>query len=600
MMRRPAFLRQADVTRSSLCSPVVRLWCAGLCLALLAAMACTPTHTIRVDMTRARPEVLDTLRAVGAGDVVRLEVIDTVWGNRYAAGINSAAIAAVERNLVFGGGSLQKLSQTFAPVVLNTGARRDDTGRGRAFEADSVCVHLAGMSSAAVQDSVAELNRVTALMGVLRDSINVAADLLASNQYAAIRAFAADVQIRNAIRAAASDTLADRTAQMLADLVANPSSSPPTKERLDGLALGIRSYAQRVDGIVALIPAAALSSDVRLGVATFKAQVQRYRRLRADAVARELRLGARHCITGALPGEDLGLVRDGVDLGPLVNNPALDPAALDLDLRRIIRNTEVLAGAFNTLPGWAVGPSPQLALERSFEGNKEITVSVLRRPRYGRFEARVIETPRAPAAGAKKADGAPADPAGGGAPSLTEARNDTVAVIRFEIYPRYRFHLGAGFVRSPLRTRTYETSADTLNGVPGQTARLTGETPFQFFPVALLSYSLYPAAGQIYDARVRPGWPSLQRMGLAVHAGLSLTDPTDDIMFGVSTEPFPGLRLGAGYHLAYVQIAPRGTGVFVAEEDGPVLDRRWRGEWGATSLTVDAKVFFETVGALLK
>jgi hypothetical protein len=571
------------------------------CLALFTATACTPTHVIQVDMTRPRPEVLDTPRAIGAGDIVRVMVIDTIWGNSYAVGINSAAINAVERNLVFGGGSLQKLSQSFAPVVLPSSGRRDDTGAGLAFTLATSCPLPPGIAQATVDEQLALLNQAWARLDELRDSIQTTVQLLSSNPFDAVRAFASNAEIRRIILAAAEDPLPVETAELLSRLLANTRAPRPEPEELDALVVQVRDYARRVEGIVALVPAAALTPDVRLGLATFREQVLRYRDLHdaASALRRQLTVPSA-CVTGTLPARELSLSRHGVDLSPLVNNPALDPAALDLALRRIVHNTELLAGVFNALPAWSVGPAEQLALERSFEGNKEVTVAILRRPRYGHFEARVAEAPRTSQSGTKKGEAiTPAD-AGAGAPSLAETRTDTVALIRFETYPRYRFHVGAGFVRSPLSTRSYETTADTVDGVPGLRIREAGRTPFQAFPVAVLSYSIFPAAGQIFDARVRPGWPSLVRSGLAVHAGLSLNDPTEDLVFGLSTEPVPGVRVGAGYHLSYVQVARAGAGAFVPATAGPAVERRWRGEWGAVNVAVDAKVFFETIGALLK
>ena len=575
---------------------VRRAWVAAGCLALAGAVACTPTHTIRVDMTRARPEVLDTPRAVGAGDIVRLVVIDTIWGNRYVAGVNSAAITAVERNLVFGATGLSKLSQTFAPVVKTAGGSRDDAGGGLAFTLAPGCKLPPGVSKATAEDQMAELERLSGRLSELRDSITTSVELLTSNQYDAIRVFALDPNVRRVAQAVADDPLPGETAALLSRLLENPRMPRPTPDALDALLDRVRNYGRNVEAIAALVPAAAQAADVRLGLSTFKEQVLRYRELHAAAGVFRQRVAAPACIIGALPSPDLPLVRRGVDLRSLVNNPALDPAALDLALRRIVRNTELLAATFNALPAWSVVRTEQLALERAFEGNKEVTLSVVRRPRYGRFEARVAEVPRTapPAKDAAAAAGA------SGAASLVEARNDTVASVRFETYPRYRFHVGAGFVRSPLTTRSYETTADTVNGVPGFQVRETGETPFQLFPAALVSYSIFPAAGQIFDARVRPGWPSLERAGLAVHAGLSLTEPTRDLTFGASTELFPGLRIGAGYHLSHVQVAPRGLGVFVPLTDGAAVERRWRGEWGALSLALDAQVFFSTIGALLK
>jgi hypothetical protein len=511
--------------------------------------------------------------------------------------VNSAAITAVERNLVFGATGLSKLSQTFAPVVKTAGGSRDDAGGGLAFALAPACTLPPGVVQAAVDDQLAELNRLWGRLSELRDSITTSVELLTSNQYDAIRVFAFNADVRRVAQAVADDPLPNETAALLSRLLENSLMPRPTPEALDALLNRVRNYARNVEAIAALVPAAAQAADVRLGLSTFKEQVLRYRDLHAAAGVFRQRVAVPACVIGTLPSPDLPLVRRGVDLSPLVNDPALDPAALDLALRRIVRNTELLAATFNALPAWSVVRTEQLALERAFEGNKEVTLSVVRRPRYGRFEARVAEVPRtAPPA----KDAAAAAAGASGAASLVEARNDTVASIRFETYPRYRFHVGAGFVRSPLTTRSYETTADTVNGVPGFQVRETGETPFQLFPAALVSYSIFPAAGQIFDARVRPGWPSLERAGLAVHAGLSLTEPTRDLTFGASTEPFPGLRIGAGYHLSHVQVARRGPGVFVPLTDGAAVERRWRGEWGALSLALDAQVFFSTIGALLK
>jgi hypothetical protein len=354
-------------------------------------------------------------------------------------------------------------------------------------------------------------------------------------------------------------------------------------------------YARRVEALAALIPADSILVAERIGLAGFKRNVIEHRALVADLLARAAPLRGGACITGTIPTPaHISLTDRGEDLTPLITMPELDPARLDLALRTIVRSTELLASSVNALPRWGVGPARQIVLEQSFESNKEVSVALVRRPRYGRFEAHVTAAP--PAKGASDGGDAKAE----GLPALTVAREDTAAVVRFNVYPRYRFHIGAGFVYSPLRTRSYEATTDTVEGTIGDRITRTGDTPFQIFPVALLSYTLFPTAGQIYDGRVRPGWPSLERLGLAVHAGLSLNDPTEDLMFGLSTEPFPGIRFGAGYHLARVEVARGDPGTFVPASAGPALRDTWRGEWGAMTLALDATVFFNTLGALLK
>jgi hypothetical protein len=179
--------------------------------------------------------------------------------------------------------------------------------------------------------------------------------------------------------------------------------------------------------------------------------------------------------------------------------------------------------------------------------------------------------------------------------SVTAPRMDTVAIVTIPVLQRYRFHLGVGMVYSTLKTGVFQTPADTVGGTPGVRVVRTGTDENRLLPMAMLSYTLYPFGGRYVDARAYRTLPILAP-NVSVQAGLSLSDPSEQLYAGLSAEFFPGLDIGVGHHFGYVQTTTR-EGQFVPLTE-IATSSRWRNAW-AYSLTLDAQTFIAAFGTLI-
>lgn len=598
-----------------------------LVFTVLAAVlaACTPTHTIRVNADGPVPRVEEAPEFVGAGERVRVVVADSVWGNRWVAAATLADLATIGRSLVFGSGELSKLTKWFAPATRPAADPGIEPTVAPVFTAvrtepvRTAAEHAAARSLAEVLDS---LNTVHSVVQVLTEKANAELTKLDKPELLPFLQFTFDNTMHRLAARLASDTTGPRAADLLGRL-ATGQADRPTPEQMDAWVVAARGFAQRLAALAAFVPPG-LDDPMVEDLSQTITNLRDYRAQRADSVARRdallrraetLARQSRATVRGQPTDAPLKSTVRGIDLSRLLEPGAVfDLPRIHADLQTAEQNARRLAAALNQLPAWAKSPGAETIMTRVFAGPKEVSLKIVRHPRYGTFS--VVEE-AAPASGGAASTGKSAPASGKGADAksagidgnaadangangrsrISEVRDDTVRA-RLEVLPRYRFHVGAGLVWSPLGTHTYATSIDTVDGRPGVRVRQTGFTPNQLIPIGLLSYNILPLGGKTFDAREYHDWPSLEALGLSLQVGVSLRDPAEHVFFGASTEPFPGLMVGYGHHLGYVERSRKAPGSFVADEEGPAIEKHWRGDWNAWSLGVDAIVFFKTLGSL--
>jgi hypothetical protein len=603
-------MRWTDPTPS--CETAGRAMRSALFLGLLMATACAP-QTIRVDLNGPRPRI-DAPSFVGAGDRVRVVVSDSNWAHSYFSVMSTSDVGAVERSLVFGATELSKLGTLFHPTK-ESGSRDMMDPDEPGFVLSDQCLDGLSDSIAPMVKLLADsVNRLERPLLAARDSLNEIARAIRTPTGVALVTLLTDLPRRSLAVSLARDPLPAEASELLTRYTESRVRLADRREPVEAIILRALAYADRVGDLVALLPAGLDSAAaeelspllLRLDplLMHYSGAVGSYRQSAAVRSRLRRRLGDR-CVPELEPVAPTHPLQADPSIAALRNETAASALSVVNDLGSIARRTELLANVLNRLPGWVSSAEPQTVLDRGFAPN-EVRIVVARQPRFGRFLATV--TPSSNNLSQDEAE-EKADESGRliRVPELNEVTSDSVAVIRFDVYPRYRFHLGAGLVRSPLAVRHYLTAVDTVDGIAGVRIRETEKVPFQVFPAAFLSYNLYPFAGRIYDRRAE-GWQGLgERLGIAAFAALSLQDPARDVVLGLSTEPFPGLQLGYGRHFSSVEspsFSPAGSryapGDFVPDAEGAALNRRWDAAWSALSLSVDANVFFTTIGALLK
>jgi hypothetical protein len=192
-------------------------------------------------------------------------------------------------------------------------------------------------------------------------------------------------------------------------------------------------------------------------------------------------------------------------------------------------------------------------------------------------------------------------------PSAVAAAAATFPTAEVDVLPRYRFHMGVGLMRSRLRSSTYSTEADTVDGVAGTRVTVTGESPYKNTPIATLGYSILPSEGKVYgaqgyvtsaDSASRGILDYIYQAGLGFTFGVGLKDPLDQFFLGAETEPVPGVFFGLGYHFGSVSVSRADSTAFVPKNMGDAIFRQWKQSF-AWQVSVDPSVIVSALGKLV-
>lgn len=597
---------------------------------MLLLLAACSTHAVRhVDIIVAPESV--SVRApsyIAVGDSLTVRVQDRRYVNRYEARHTEGTLTAIARAPLFGSADLQKIDLRFQPSRTPAGGDEPPTRVNNLFflERLDTADEVADVAQLA-QEAEDDLAEVASRFRERLDSLRV---VVASDpaEFARLRLLVDDCWVPVA-DAVASDPAPTRMARLL-DSLASGVLDSIAPERLESARRDAEAYALRLDALRALLPAAppagsAENSQVgelmeRLGtdLADHQALERSANELwKAAGVATPVRSRS-----ALLPSS---VQVSGIDLGPWLADP--DRLLADLDeiqarVSRVNQHTERLVLALNQLPSWTRTSAAESIFTQLFPAEKEVKVVVVRRDRYAPFS---IASPRNSAAPPAKKDPAvtagtvtvtttttvrESTEAGGGGEeskkdvpaaqnvaltSLAAPRMDTVAVVNIPVLQRFRFHLGVGMVYSTLKTGVFQTSTDTVGGVPGVNVVRTGTDENRLLPMAMLSYTVLPSGGRFVDARAYRTLPILAP-NVSVQAGISLSDPSQHLYAGVSAEFFPGLDIGVGHHFGYVQTTSR-EGQFVPLPQ-PATTNRWMNDW-AYSFTLDAQTFMAAFGKLI-
>jgi len=640
----------------------------GRAVTLLVVLACTsacvPEPQQVVINAGPRPRVVKKPDYIVEGANVHVVVRDSVYANTYRAHDTATAIEPVPRAPLSGAGAsaLGKLANgiplpfrsaaaggrgieknlNFAlpgagilegETRLETAVKRwliENSGaaplRGaRLINARKLLVDLTEQRDEAVDSAEARTETAIHAAGKLNQ-------LLVENpEQASVLSFMRDEQAHRLADQLANDPAPREASRILLATTTSGRISVSPKD-LHGVLDDAERYSRMLGTLLTFVPAQVTAPSDSLRTLLEVIRASRTGRAAAitqaeslQALAQQLagRIGA-PADAGSLPGfsEIPPTLAVGEDISTLVDparTPDLKLLAVREDLLTIQRQSDRLVSTLEQLPRWTVGPAEETVLTQRFYGSKEVKLTVIRRPRFGTFELQAEPAPtktstsggNAAAGKATAGNGATEEGSNEKADAATPApreikppKVDTIAVMRIPVVKRSRFHLGAGLLRSPLDTETFSTTSDTTSEGAGVHVRRTGAAPYRLAPAAVLSYSILPRAGKLfdgraYDVRATP-LDYLRQAGLAAQIGLSMTNPTEEFFFGASTEPFPGLMVGLGYHTAYVETSEH-AGKFLPNSSGlPATEKQWRGEWGAWTVSIDAELFASVFAGLLK
>jgi hypothetical protein len=597
--------------------------------ATLAAMGCHPGHrTLELTptpgglVTRVPPYIT-------SGDSLEVVVHDRDWSHEYVVTASGVTRTETSRAPVFGsatglGAITRGFPLTFHPTsaaaqvafVGATGIAEvgEPSWPAAARDVDSLLGAPGGTSGARVAALRQALRRLDAYLdsmapvvdqrtGVVNALLGTLHQRLAKSPgEVRLLRFLADTLLHATLVDFSRDPAAASLQQQLADAMRRDTASLDTAAATAAV-LAQDAYLRKLRAISALVPPfpEPIDGDVgtlgealgslKLAVALHDSADARFRAGEALSrkVVEQLRAGSPAASDGfhASPTEAMEpLEAAGTALCPLLkaDRPGGDLEVLRGAVFTIDANTRTVVATVAQLPAWVRGPGSETVYGHVFHGSETLTIDVRRRPRFMIFNF-------APDTGAE------AEPSGAARSAVQTADTPIVGSYKVLLAERFRFHVGAGFVYSRLHTRTFESTSATEGGVSGIRVRETGEARNAVFPALVVSYALLPTAGRVLDGQVDRNRFTVARAGLSVQTGMSLQAPTEQLYFGLSTEPFPGLSLGAGYSLAYLERSSR-TG-FVPDAEGNPVRKRWLGDWGAFSLVVDAAVFTSTIGALL-
>lgn len=620
-------------------------------LALLAAAGCAPRpQTVSIG-GGPRPAVIEAPAMVPEGTELHVVVHDSVYAHAYRTDDKVTTLSDVPRAALFGAASLSKLAngfplqfkrgsgtgggvaQTFALVELG------DRNGGRLVLADSMAEALLDEhpGTAPLRSGERQLmeSALLALLNLRDEEFKVAAEerhnavthtddlrrfLLGHADQAAVLAFMLDAEAHALVKQLAADPLPARASRHLLQATESRRIAIPP-DTLLRLMDETESYGRRLATLLVFAPPTVTAPEEQLrarleaiggALTARKAAVGEGERFHTLAVRLARRLGET-ARAGALPAAEPipPLTAAGLAITRRVApDRATAPELLSVreDLQAVQRQSERLVATLARLPEWTRGPDTATVLRRRFYGSNEVGVTVTRQPRFGAFTLTGgAAPPPAPKPGGsgsgdkKEGDGEGATPR---PQQVTAPKVDTVAVVRVPVLPRFRFQLGAGLMHSPLETGRFDTETDTTEAGPGVYVRDAGTADQRLAPMALLSYTVLPLSGKMFDGRAydtRRGLGDyLRQAGLAAQLGLSMTNPTEELFFGISTEPLPGLSVGWGYHTAYLETSDY-VGQFVPNSTGvSPTQKEWRSTWNAWTLALDAKVFAEVFGSLLK
>jgi hypothetical protein len=627
---------------------------AFLLAALTTAAACTPPpEQVRID-AGPRPQVIKRPAVVPEGAEIQVVVVDSAWANAYRVADSLKDLEPAARAALFSAADLSKLSEgiphtlratavsrarvetkatSAAPRALFQGTRRPEP----AAEADSL-LRLPDPLSAGAERGLRELaptlreqrnsaaNRVRQETDSVNSALaNLSRQLMSDPGAVSVLEFIFNAPAHDLADRLAKDSLPGEASRLLLSAARGGSLAIPPHTLLHVLN-ATDAYGRRLNSLLAFVPTTVktTSDELKTALQAIRGAFDEHSSAEsafAQADARLRGVAARlrdPSLEGTPPnlGQLASFIVAGVDLRPLLaGRAASDPelAAVREDLTAVRWQTERLVSVLGQLPRWTRNPEgAEVVLRQRYYGNKDVRLHVTRHPR---FVTPVLEE----GAGAPKPAGkngtaearrdGDAGQAGEtdstGAPrALSNTMEATVTTVHVPVVQRFRFQLGAGLMHSPLDTERFETREDSTDAGPGVYVRRSGVVEQRLAPVALLSYTIFPLSGKMFDARAYDARRSfgdyVRQAGLAVQLGLSMTNPTEEVFAGISTEPLPGLTVGWGYHTAYVQTSEH-AGEFVPDSSGlsPTVGA-WRSTWNAWTVGVDAKVFAQVFGSLLK
>ena len=588
------------------------VWALGL-----ASGACLRVHEIHVYPGAPEPVVGDP-GVIGEGDSVKIWVHDRVYGNRYVGSASSTDLASINRALVFGGTGLEKVANWFSLAKPTPPAADDGAGTPAGPVSDFVPTDSATRPRSELEQALDARDEAYQRASALRDravarTSDVAALVRERPELVPVLGFLSNRPLHQLAIALADDGTPRTASERLTALSRDASISLPP-DTLTALVWRGRDFAARLEALSRQIPPnvapddpqvaklAPMVADVDSLLREFRTQltIGAGRQAEAERIARAT--GASDPRLAATPPPPPQLVVFGSDLTMLGMDSPSTLTDLHVRLATVQENARRLAAALSLLPRWTRAPvDSAVVFEREFSGDKEVTLSILRQPRFGTFTVASEPAGKGTSTQADAdADSGSASPAVQ-APTLAEAVNDTVAKIRLEVFPRYRFHLTAGAMYSPMRRRDFTTVADTADGVAGMRIQETGKATSQLLPVGMISYVLFPTEGKIFARQAYGKRPMAEQLGLELQAGASLQHPTEDAFVGLATEPFPGVDVGVGMHFAHVDQPAAGyrAGDLVPDSAGAPVVKVWRRRIGL-SVTVDASTFAQTIAGLFK
>lgn len=609
---------------------------AGLATLLLAACSIHEVRTVTVTVSPDRVTV-DRPPYMAVGDSLAVHVRDERYANRYVATTSESTLAALDRAPLFGATDLKPIQLSFG---ANRTATEDDGAPFRQSDAEEDGAEDDGSEGARTafdeaREAEFNLEAVALLVRARLDSLRTAV-INDPDELARLRLLVDDewAEVADSVTA---DPAPIHTAQLLKDLAAGQIASiaPPDLEATRRQA---ERYARRLNALRALLPADPPAGGESESVV--RVLMERLANDLADYEEREREADARwrdvHRAGQTVPPRErlaqlpTSMRVSGIDIRPWLEDPdqlQADVEDVQARIAGVNQRTELLARALNQLPAWTFTSGTDTIFTQLFATQTQVKVVVMRKDRYAPF------TTAAPGGGGAAAvvkgesdeadddgsvtvtttttirsprgegDGEEEDEEDAGdddaatkvtVTGLVPPAAETVAVVDIPVLQRYRFHLGVGMVYSTLASGVFQTTADTVDGMPGVNVVRTATDEGRLLPMAMLSYTLYPFGGRYVDGRAYRAIPIVPP-NLSVQAGISLSDPSKHLYAGVSAELFPGLDLGVGHHFGYVQTTRR-EGEFVPVPRTAVTER-WLNGW-AYSLTLDTTTFLAAFGKI--
>jgi hypothetical protein len=569
-------------------------------VALLHA-GCTASR-LHIQYDPARPPDGGTIYSAGTGDDVEITIADGAWLNHYAVELKPPDGVATDAPPIAGAveltaaAALAAALRTIEPPPLSEAAPLQSPFHPGASASDSSCV------PAALATYLRRTPSVLPLAAFLTDTVarRLAKDLVKDSLPRRVQDVVARYTPGHAIEAAAGaqrdqigDSSAPARAGVSSGVAARPAWPRPTADAFDSLRVEVAIYARRLDALAARFAADPASFTPDPGFGLMLEQAMRCKSSRGDTVG-------------------------GVEVAALA-----DSATMQLidDLMILQRRVAELARGMNLLARWTDGPDSTRIVLGPFHSPGVVTATVKRSDRIPAYGiGSVVQAPAAPpkqdcpdgtngkgcprdAAAETRVQGEPPRPPA----QIVVVENPAAAAFRIEILQRYRFRFGVGIGYSSLESITFETKDDSTDAGKGVYLREVGRTPNQVVPLATLSYVLFPWNGKLISpqrdqfALIRQNrWREyFERAGLAIQAGMSVSDLTDNVFAALVTEPIAGVELGVGGHFSRIDVARVPVDSFLPAASGSPLRKGRRTRWWAFTVSIDGSVVGRTLASLL-